>query len=569
MGHPAEALAPPWSFACPDWAARLKDGRSLVPDLPLDPVEGDRAVGIFNNLRLPDVVGQPRMAEAAGDWFRDMVRAAFGSLDQASGRRNVSEIFALVPKKNSKTTGGAGVMLTAMLLNERPRAEMLFVGPTQEIADLAFQQAAGMIDADEYLKKRFLVQEHLKTIFDRRTKAKLKIKTFDMKVMTGSKPVVVLMDELHIMSTYSYASRVIGQIRGGLMANPESLLIIITTQSDEPPAGAFKAELQRARGIRDGRITGDNRMLPLLYEFSEEMQLDPDKPWLDPANWPMVLPNLGLSISIDRLLSDFKTANDLGEEEVRRWASQHLNVEIGMALHSDRWIGVDYWEAASDPTLTLETLMERCDVAVVGIDGGGSDDLLGMAVIGREKVTRNWLLWNKAWCQEIALKRHQAITERLRDFARDGDLVICTRPTQDIEEVAEICTRLRDAKLLPPEHAIGLDPLLVTAIIDELISCGIEEDQLQGVFQGYRLSGAVWGMNRKLADGTLRHSGRPMMNWVVSNAKAVLQGNALVITKQASGKGKIDPLMAAFDAVQLMSRNPEAARKAAFQMIIV
>ena len=66
-----------WSFACPDWQERLRDGRSLVPDLPIDDIEGERAVNVFNRLRLPDVPGQPPMSEAAGDWFRDIVRVAF------------------------------------------------------------------------------------------------------------------------------------------------------------------------------------------------------------------------------------------------------------------------------------------------------------------------------------------------------------------------------------------------------------------------------------------------------------------------------------------------------------
>src|SRR5690606_28443273 len=104
-------------------------------------------------------------------------------------------------------------------------------------------------------QKRFLVRDHIKTIEDRLTGSELKIKTFDMKVTTGAKPVFVLLDELHLMSAMSYASRVFGQLEGGMLANPEALLVIITTQSDQPPAGVFKQELQYARGVRDGRIT--------------------------------------------------------------------------------------------------------------------------------------------------------------------------------------------------------------------------------------------------------------------------------------------------------------------------
>jgi phage terminase large subunit-like protein len=64
-----------WDTSCLDWEERLLGGRNLVPDLPLFPEERDRALRIFNRLRLPDVIGQPTMADAAGDWFRDIVAA--------------------------------------------------------------------------------------------------------------------------------------------------------------------------------------------------------------------------------------------------------------------------------------------------------------------------------------------------------------------------------------------------------------------------------------------------------------------------------------------------------------
>lgn len=110
----------------------------------------------------------------------------------------------------------------------------------------------------------------------------MKVKTFDMDDRLETDR--VLIDELHVMGSIHYAARVVGQIRGALESKKNSFLLIITTQSDEPPAGVFRAELQYARGVRAGRI-GESRMLPLLYEFPEAMQTDRSKPWADPTYW--------------------------------------------------------------------------------------------------------------------------------------------------------------------------------------------------------------------------------------------------------------------------------------------
>lgn len=556
----------PFDFSCADWVEKLQSGETPIPELALDSVAAERAVGVFNKLCLPDVPGNPTLGEAAGEWMRDIVRAIFGSMETASGSyasRQVGEVFILVPKKNAKTTSAAAIALTFMLLNERRHADMLIIGPTQKISDVAFEQAKGMIDSDPegYLQKRFHVQDHKKTILCRLTKARLMIRTFGMDVLTGAKPVFCLIDEVHILGSIPHAADVIRQIRGGMLPFPEALLVMITTQSDHPPAGVFKSELQYARGVRDGNITENVRLLPVLYEFPEEIQTSEDQKWLDPKNWFMVTPNMGRSINLDRLIEGFERAKHDGPGEIAAWATQHLNVEVGLALHTDRWIGADYWQSCSEPCLTKEELLRRCEVVVAGFDGGGLDDLAGLVLIGRCQETRKWLFWAHAWAQTDVFQKRKEIAARLRDFAEDGDLTICPEgdPQRDFREVTQIVTEVNDMGLLPSHGAVGLDTYGVADLVDMLLEAGLTEDQLVGVPQGYKLSSAIWGMERKLKDRSLLHGGASMMNWVLGNAKAELRGNNVYISKSAAGKAKIDPLTAGFNAFQLMARNPEPA----------
>ena len=554
------------SFACPDWADKLRRGQTPIPSLPLDPVVADAAVDLFNLLRVPDIPGQPTMEEVGGEWIRDIVRAAFGSIDRKTGKRLVGEIFNLIPKKNSKTTNAAALGLIALLMNSRPNIDGVIIGPTQEVADKCFAQAAGMIEADPYLRKRFKIIEHKKTILDLhrdeetgvRMNAKLKIKSFDPKVVTGSIPAFAIIDELHLMAEMNHAARVIGQIRGGMITNDESLLIIITTQSEIVPAGVFKTELQYARGVRDGRIKAGVRMLPILYEFPEELQRSEDKAWRDPKLWPMVLPNLGRSITIDRLVQDYRGAVEKGIEEEVRWASQHLNIEIGLGLHTDRWPAADHWLAAEEPGLTLDAIIDRCEVVTVGIDGGGLDDLMALSVIGRERDTRDWLHWVRAWAQPEVFERRKQIAPTLEGFIRDGHLVLVEETDRDAREIADICERMFAAGLLPDTAAIGLDAFGVGTLLDEIEARGIPAEMLQSVGQGYKLQGAVLTLPRKLKDKRMRHCGQPLMGWAVGNAKMELRGSNYVITKQAAGSAKIDPVMATLNAAVLMMMNPEA-----------
>ncbi|AWH48553.1 terminase [Stenotrophomonas sp. SAU14A_NAIMI4_5] len=549
---------PLYTTACPDWAERLVAGRSIIPP-PIYPVQAQEALAVFKQLRIVDAPGSPTFGEACESWVFDFVAAIFGAYDAETGRRLIREVLMLIPKKNSKSTLAAGIMVTALILNWRVSAEMIILAPTVEIANNAFAPARDMIKVDDDLSELFHVQDHVRTITHRTMGATLKVVAADSETVGGKKASWVLIDEEWLFGKRPNAEAMFREAVGGLASRPEGIVIKLTTQSDEPPAGVFRQDLQRMRDVRDGKIL-DPQSLPVLYEHPPEMVSAGDHLKLE--NMPLVNPNFGVSVDSEFLRREYEKADQAGEHSLRGFLAKHANVEVGLNLRSDRWAGADFWlqQAKPERVATLDDLLQRCEVVTSGIDGGGLDDLLGLVAVGRERGTRKWLAWAHAWAHEIVLQRRKDIVTKLQEFEAAGDLTIVKLPGQDVDQVADAICKMKAAGLMPEENAIGVDPAGIGAIVDELTteSRGVDLKQIVAVSQGWKLNGAIKTTERALAGGDLIHAGQPLMAWCVSNAKVVPAGNAITITKQVSGTAKIDPLMALFNAVSLMALNPSA-----------
>lgn len=542
-----------WSTACTDWENRLIDGESIIPP-PIFADQAEQALSIFRELRVSDLPGKPTFGECSEAWVFDFVKAIFGGYDAETGNQLIREYGLLISKKNTKSTIAAGIMLTALILCWREDEEHLILAPTKEVADNSFKPAAGMIRADEELTNMFQIQDHIRTITHRVTRNTLKVVAADTDTVSGKKSGRILVDELWLFGKRANAEAMFMEALGGQVSRNEGWVIYLTTQSDEPPAGVFKERLDYWRGVRDGKIS-DLKTLGILYEFPDSMLQT--KAYLQPENFYITNPNIGLSVSPEWIADNLRKNQAKTDGTLQQFLAKHLNIEIGLNLRSDRWAGVDFWEQQAR-RVSFSDLLQRAEVISVGIDGGGLDDLLGFSAIGRDAETREWLCWCHAWAHEIAIRRRKSEESRFNDFVKAGDLTIVKRVGQDTEEVAEYVSRIHTAELL---DKIGIDPSGVGQILDALIEAEIPADAVVGVSQGWRLGGAIKTTERKLAEGVLVHAGQPMMAWCVGNARVEPKGNAILITKQASGKGKIDPLMALFNAVSLMALNPEAKKQ--------
>ena len=542
-----------WRTDCPDWWERLQDGRPIVPP-PIFPEEAARALEIFDSLKIVDAPGSPTFGDAAKPWVRDIVASIFGAYDRSTGRRLIKEWLLVVPKKSSKSTIASAIMMTALILNERLSAEGTIIAPTVEIAGNAFKPAKDMIAHDDDLLEMMTVQNHLRLITNTDTGAQLKVVAASANTLGGKKSSFILVDELWLFGKDQGAVNMFSEALGGLASRPEGFVVYLTTQSDEPPSGVFRQKLDYARGVRDGEIE-DPQFVPIIYEFPKSW-IDAKK-HLDPQNFNLVNPNYGVSVDQDFLEREFKKSKEAGLEVLNTFTAKHLNVEVGLRMRANRWLGADYWEATEDKSVTLDEIIRRSEVITVGGDGGGLDDLLGLTVTGRCARTSKKLMWSHAWAHPSVLERNKQFEAQIRDYAKRGDLTLVANVGDDVLAFAAICKRVHDAGLL---YKIGLDPAGVGAILEALDDAGIPADMTTGVSQGWRLGAAIKTAERWLAAGDIQHAAQPLMNWCVGNAMVEPKGNAILITKAASSGGKIDPLMSMFNSVELMSHNPAAAQ---------
>ncbi len=132
---------------------------------------------------------------------------------------------------------------------------------------------------------------------------------------------------------------------------------------------------------------------------------------------------------------------------------------------------------------------------------------------------------------------------------------------EDTKALAQMVATVHKRDLLA---GIGIDPAriasLQTALAEEGIIDATEPDPkfFVKVRQGWSLYSALLWVERALAEGRYGHAVQRLMEWSVGNAKVVQRGNAMLVTKEVSGKAKIDPVMSSLNAAELMSYNPPA-----------
>lgn len=536
-----------WSTCLEDWQSKIVNEESLIPCPPLNKQVADIAVKIFKSLILVDFY-KKTLGEVCKQWVFDFVAVIFGAYDPIERERYIKEFFLLIAKKNSKSTIASGIMLTAIILNERHSAQFVIVSPTKETSESSFRPVADMIKADPKLLKMFNVADHGKTITHLGTKATLKVLAFDANTLTGLKATGILVDEIHLLGNKPQADTILREAMGGMLSRPEGFCIYLTTQSSGTPNGIFKQKLEYARAVRDGKVI-NNQFLPVLYEYPEAMLLD--ESYLDPKNWYIPNPNYDASLKIKDLVRQYEQIKDI-RESLQDFLSKHLNVQQTMNLKANNWELFTDLLPRSEIDLSLEELIEQSEVISIGFDGARVYDLAGLTVTGRIKNTTEYLTWSHGWLNRVAIDKNKRSATKLLELEALKEITIVDQEAQQFTEITALIKMIDQSGKL---YQIGVDAAGLGNFKTDLEEAGVDINKIIPIRQGIQLQNYITAVEQLLFKGSIKFARQELIRWQASNTRLISKFNAVMISKEDS-TDKIDNIISMLNSIAIMVTNP-------------
>jgi phage terminase large subunit-like protein len=266
-------------------------------------------------------------------WFQRLIANVYGWRKQ-NGTRMVRRCFASMARKNAKTQCIAALGLVEFLgVEPEGQPEVYLCAKSIEQAGYCYSAARDMVRADPDLDSVCDIKDSTKTILNNLNGGVLKVLSAEGKTKHGSNPSCVIFDELHAWG--STEQELYDALTSGSVARRQPLFLMITTAGYDIETICGR-EYQYARNVLDG-VVEDETYFPLIYELPK------DADWTDERNWPLANPGLGVTVQIDALRQEVKTAlaRPAEQNKVRR-----LNFNQWTET-SDVWIPPAEWDGCA------------------------------------------------------------------------------------------------------------------------------------------------------------------------------------------------------------------------------
>lgn len=413
-------------------------------------------------------------------WQKAMLSVIFGIVDE-NGTRIFREVFIVVGRKCGKTLLASGVMAYEAYVDGEFGSEIYCVAPKLDQSDLVY--SAFDFTKDHTPAFARMTKKRKNDLYIQQTNTSIKKIAFNEKKADGYNPQLTVGDE---MSSWP-AARGLKQYEvmvSGTGAREQPITLSISS-AGYVNDGIYDELFKRGTKFLLGN-SRETHLLPFIYMID-----DLDK-WDDINELRKSLPGLGVSVSVDFVLSEIRTAYESPSKKAE-FLTKYCNVKQNAV---QAWLKTEYVTGAISAPLSLEQF--RSSYAVLGIDLSQTTDLTAAALL----IEKNGKLYTLVQFWMPAAKVDEAEQRDgvpYRQYIGRGILRTSGEHFVDYHDVFAWAAELVDKYEILPLWT-GYDRYSSQYLINDMEAYGFHCDD---VFQGYNMHPAIQQLEGLLGDGVI------------------------------------------------------------------
>lgn len=443
-------------------------------------------------------------------WQSSFLSEVYGTLNDA-GRRQYNYAYLEVPKKNGKSTLGAGIALYHTFADGEQRGEVFGAAADRAQASLIYDIAVDMIDRSPALKKRTRLTLSQKMLEDKVTRTVYKVLSAEAYTKHGLNASAVIIDELH-----AQPNRELYDVLtfGAGDAREEPMWYIITTAGNDPDRSSIGWEVHnKAQRIINGEII-DPSWLCRIWGLEPDFEGDI---W-DEKLWYKVNPSLGITIDIEKVRQAALSArNNEAEERNFRW----LRLNQWVENKRTSWLPLTLWDKNEVNIDETQLLGKRC---YVGLDLASIGDLAGNGLIfPPQEGLEFWYLKFDGFIPLENMKEREK-TDKI-PYSRWVKQKWIEATPGNVIDYDFIKTSLEKYDKLYDVVAWGNDPWGSEKLRQDLLRSERPIELFEVKQNIATMSPTMKEMQRLLERGEMKHGKNPVARWCFGNMRVVSDGN--------------------------------------------
>lgn len=303
-------------------------------------------------------------------WLEEITREVYGPR-HPDGRRICRTLWLEVASKNAKSTYAGVIGLNELKNSGSGGSEVYSVARNRKQARLVFNSARAFALKSEHADDFNIFRHIIEVAGDEL--AKFEPLVSDEDSIDGVDPQCFIVDEVHRIPPRN--TGVVRTLEAKQATRSEPLRVFITTSGEyDPTTIAWELHIY-ALGVING-TSPDPTWVARIYTVPLQDEQGNPVDWRDKSLWYLANPNLGISVSMEFLESQFQKAlkSKQAEKAFRRF---HLNQWLS---GETKLMSVEMWEACKGPVDVAQLVKERA-LCCSGLDLSSTRDLTAHVLV--------------------------------------------------------------------------------------------------------------------------------------------------------------------------------------------